>query len=255
MPRYFIELAYKGTRFSGFQKQDNANTVQAELEKALLVYYRHAVDLTGSSRTDAGVHAFQNYFHFDAPAELLLIQPQKDLYHLNAILPADIVVKSINAVNDEAHSRFDALSRTYQYQLYFQKDPFSDDRGWYYPYAVDLVLLNRYAEALKEFTDFETFAKRNSQVHTYNCTIQHSEWKLTPAGCMYEVTANRFLRGMVKGLVGTMLRAASKKLSMDAFSAIVLSKEPSSADFAVPSKGLTLVKVSYPDNIFLLNDV
>jgi tRNA pseudouridine38-40 synthase len=252
MSRYFIELAYKGTRFSGFQKQDNANTVQSELEKALQIYYRHIIELTGSSRTDAGVHALQNYFHFDVPDNSLTVQSQKDIYHLNAILPADIVVKSIQHVKDEAHCRFDALSRTYHYRLYFQKDPFMDDRGWYYPFAVDLDLLNQYADALKAYTDFETFAKRNSQVHTYNCNILHSLWTQTAGGCMYEVRANRFLRGMVKGLVGTMLRAASKKLSIDSFTAIVTSKTPTSADFAVPSKGLTLVNVSYPSNSFMV---
>lgn len=250
MPRYFIELAYKGTRFSGFQKQDNANTVQSELEKALLVYYRTAIDLTGSSRTDAGVHALQNFFHFDLSAGDELKHPQKDIYHLNAILPADIVVQSIKMVKDDAHCRFDALSRTYQYQLYFQKDPFMDDRGWYYPYTVDLTLLNQYAAVLKEFTDFESFAKRNSQVHTYNCNIQHSEWVYTDAGCIYEVRANRFLRGMVKGLVGTMLRTAGKKGSIATFSAIIEAKNPTVVDFSVPSKGLTLIKVSYPDGFF-----
>lgn len=249
MPRYFIELAYKGSRFSGFQKQDNANTVQSELEKALLVYYRKAIDLTGSSRTDAGVHAIQNYFHFDLLEGEELKHPQKDLYHLNAILPGDIVVKAIERVKDDAHCRFDALSRTYQYQLYFQKDPFMDDRGWYYPYAIDLDLLNQYAELLKEFTDFESFAKRNSQVHTYNCTIQHSKWTITPAGSMYEVRANRFLRGMVKGLVGTMLRVAGKKGGVATFSAIIEGKNATNADFSVPSKGLTLVKVNYPTSI------
>ncbi len=251
MPRYFIELAYKGTQFSGFQKQDNANTVQSELESALLVYYRRTMELTGSSRTDAGVHAFQNYFHFDVPEGLLMNEPQKDIYHLNAILPADIVVKSIQLVREGSHCRFDALSRTYQYQLYQQKDPFMDDRGLFYPHTIDLELLNKFAGMLKENTNFETFAKRNAQVHTYNCSIYYSQWAQTEGGYMYEVTANRFLRGMVKGLVGTMLRAASKKTGVSKFSDIIKSRNASSADFSVPSKGLALVKVSYPDTVFI----
>ncbi|MEX0635987.1 MAG: tRNA pseudouridine synthase A, partial [Ferruginibacter sp.] len=247
MPRYFIELAYKGTQFSGFQKQHNANTVQSELENALLVFYRNAIELTGSSRTDAGVHAFQNYFHFDVFEGLLMNDLQKDIYHLNAILPPDIVVKAIQLVREEAHCRFDAVSRTYQYQLYQQKNPFMHDRGFFYPHTINIDLLNKFAGMLKQHTNFETFAKRNAQLHTYHCSIYHSKWVQTEVGYMYEVTANRFLRGMVKGLVGTMLRAASKNIDVSAFSGIIESRNASAADFSIPSKGLALVKVSYPD--------
>jgi tRNA pseudouridine38-40 synthase len=134
MARYFIEVAYKGTAYAGFQVQQNANTIQSEVEKALAVYFRHAVSLTGSSRTDAGVHALQNYFQFDMDTLLDEAACEKSVYHLNAILPADISVKSIRSVDDTAHCRFDAVSRSYIYTIYQFKDPFLNDRGYYYPY-------------------------------------------------------------------------------------------------------------------------
>jgi tRNA pseudouridine38-40 synthase len=246
MPRYFIEVAYKGTRYAGFQKQDNANTIQAELEKALAIYFRVAVDLTGSSRTDAGVHARQNFFHFDTMAINAASDLEKARYHLNAILPADIVVNSLFPVEDDAHCRFDALYRIYEYQVYRKKDPFLQDQGYYYPYKVNLDLLQEAAKELLNHTDFESFAKRNSQVFTYNCTIISSEWRFEGDLLIYKVQANRFLRGMVKGLVGTMLKAATRGKTIHDFRNIILAKDSSRAEFAVPSQGLTLITVGYP---------
>ena len=148
MSRYFIEVSYKGTSYAGFQAQQNANTIQDEIEKALAVYFKKSFSLTGSSRTDAGVHALQNFFHFDFEfAEI----PNWDniVYHLNAILPADIVVKKVFAVGDKAHSRFDAKYRTYEYTIYAYKDPFLLDRAYFYPYKVDMDMLNQAALLLK----------------------------------------------------------------------------------------------------------
>jgi tRNA pseudouridine38-40 synthase len=245
MPRYFIELAYKGTNYAGFQKQENANTIQAELEKAMLVYFRIQFDLTGSSRTDAGVHAKQNFFHFDSHNLGEAPTLTKAVYHLNAILPKDIVVKAIMPVKDDAHCRFDALTRTYNYTIYKDKDPFQQDTGYFYPFTLDIKPLQLLAEEFIKHTDFESFAKRNTQVHTFNCSIYKSEWLIVHHCLVYSVTANRFLRGMVKGMVGTMLRSASKNLSMEEFRSIITSKNPSRANFAVPAQGLMLVEVTY----------
>lgn len=245
MPRYFIELAYKGTAYSGFQVQQNANSVQAEVEKALLVYYREPFVLTGSSRTDTGVHALQNYFHFDSTAELA-----DAIYPLNAILPADIVIRRIFAVPGDAHCRFDARSREYRYFIYDKKDPFISDRAYYYPFKLDIDLLQAAAQELLQHHDFSSFSKRNTQVKSYLCDIQSSNWVQQEGSLQYRVRSNRFLRGMVKGLTGTMLQVGRGKLSLEAFREVILSKDPTKVDFSVPSQGLFLVKVEFPEHLY-----
>ncbi|MBK6378345.1 MAG: tRNA pseudouridine(38-40) synthase TruA [Chitinophagaceae bacterium] len=240
MPRYFIEVSYKGTNYSGFQKQQNANSVQAELEKALDIFYRQKFELTGSSRTDAGVHALQNFFHFDSDTVL-----EDGSYNLNAILPADIVCKRIFVVADNAHCRFDAISRQYHYYLYQDKNPFLQGRAYYVPYSVDMDLLQAAAAEIKNHTDFTSFSKRNTQVKTFECTIYQSEWLQENNCLVYTVKANRFLRGMVKGLVGTMLLVGKKKISLEEFTAIIESKDCTKADFSVTSDGLFLIEVAY----------
>lgn len=242
MARYFLEVSYKGTAYSGFQIQLNARTIQSEVEKALKTYYRQLFELTGSSRTDAGVHAIQNFFHFDSEARI----SNDDLYHLNAILPSDIVVKGFFAVNDDAHARFDALSRTYQYHIYQKKNPFLEDRAWFYPYPVDMQQLNEAAALIKSFTNFESFAKKNTQVKTYVCSIIDSFWVPTEHGLMYQVTANRFLRGMVRALVATQLKVGRNKLSILQFKNIIEETNAANADFTAPAGGLFLMKVVYP---------
>ena len=241
MPRYFIELAYQGAAYSGFQVQKNANSVQAEIEKALQVFYRQQFELTGSSRTDAGVHALQNFFHFDSPIPLADAS-----YQLNAILPGDIVIKNIREVKADAHCRFDALSREYRYYIYHQKNPFIADTAYYYPYALNFDLLQEAAAAILQHNDFTAFSKRNTQVKSFLCDIYSSEWLQEEDQLVYQVKANRFLRGMVKGLVGTMLQAGRGKISVAGFKKIIESKDPSKVDFSVPSQGLFLCKVQYP---------
>ena len=240
MPRYFIEVSYKGTNYSGFQKQQNANSVQAELEKALEIFYRQKFELTGSSRTDAGVHALQNFFHFDSDTTL-----EDGSYNLNAILPGDIVCKRIFMVAGNAHCRFDAIGREYHYYIYQQKDPFLHDRACYIPYPVDLALLQQAAGKIMNYNDFTSFSKRNTQVNNFLCNIYLSEW-VQQADCLvYKVKANRFLRGMVKGLVGTMLLMGKKKISIEEFRAIIETKDCTKADFSVPPEGLFLSKVFF----------
>lgn len=247
MNRYFLEVAYHGGRYAGSQVQLNTLTVQAELEKALEVYFRKPLPLTGSSRTDAGVHATQNFYHFDVEAP---INPRA-IYNLNAILPHDIAIRHIIPVSPTAHCRFDAIAREYEYFIYYAKDPFRVDRAWFYPYTIDREGLQAAAGILKEYTDFTSFSKRNSQVKTFNCRIIYSEWKMGAQGAVYRVKANRFLRGMVRGLVGTMLQVGRGKITLQQFREIIEARDCTKADFSVPGHGLFLQKVEYPEQYFL----
>jgi tRNA pseudouridine38-40 synthase len=247
MNRYFIEVSYKGTRYAGSQVQANALTVQAELEKAMAIYFRRQPELTGSSRTDAGVHARQNFYHFDVPEP---INPRA-IYNLNAILPGDISIRQLVLVPATAHCRFDAIAREYEYFIYQFKDPFKDDRAWYLPYTINWEGVQEAAEIVKTYTDFTSFSKRNSQVRTFNCNILHSEWKVGAGEAMYRVKGNRFLRGMVRGLVGTMLQVGRGKITIEQFKKIIEAKDCTKADFSTPAHGLFLKKVEYPADYFL----
>jgi len=245
MPRYFIEVSYKGTRYAGFQIQQNANSIQAEIEKSFKIFFKEDIKLTCSSRTDAGVHAFSNYFHFDTvdlPVQKVL---NEVTYNLNAILPDDIVVKRIFEVAGEAHCRFDALSRAYRYAVYQSKDPFVADRAYYYPYTLDISKLQSAADVLMQYQDFTSFSKKNTQVKTFSCSIMKSQWTVQDNLTIYNVEANRFLRGMVRGLVGTMLKVGTGKITIDDFRSIIESKDCTKADFSVPPHGLFLLSVSY----------
>ena len=241
MSRYFLEVSYKGTNYSGFQTQKNANSIQQEVEKAFLILQKEKIVLTGSSRTDTGVHALQNFFHFDYEG---LIHPQF-VYKINAILPGDIVVKSIVAVSPDAHCRFDAISREYKYFIYRQKDPFLQDRAFYFPYKLDMENLQKAAEIVKKYDDFTSFSKRNTQVKTFVCDVQISEW-IRENGCLvYHVKGNRFLRGMVKALTATMLKVGRGTIDIKEFARIIEAKDCTQASFAVPPHGLFLMSVGF----------
>jgi tRNA pseudouridine38-40 synthase len=242
MLRYFLEVSYKGTNYSGFQSQKNANSIQEEVEKAFAILHKEKVVLTGSSRTDAGVHALQNFFHFDFEKSL---HPQL-VYKINAILPEDIVVKSVRLVQPDAHCRFDAVSREYKYFVYRQKDPFLRDRAYYYPYKINIEKLQQAAAILTEYQDFTSFSKRNTQVKTFVCQIQLSEWLQENQCLVYKVKANRFLRGMVRALVATMLKVGRGTIDLEEFRSIVEAKDCTQASFAVPATGLFLIAVNYP---------
>jgi tRNA pseudouridine38-40 synthase len=245
MSRYFLELSYKGTAYSGFQVQANANSVQAEIEKAFLIYFRQPVPMTGASRTDAGVHARQNYFHFDFEEPVM----PEVIYRLNAILPEDISIRRIIPVPAEAHCRFDAESREYRYYIYREKDPFLQDRAYYYPYRMDWELLRATAARIKEMTGFDAFCKRNSQVKHHRCTVFESDWEKEGNCMVYHIRANRFLRGMVRGLAGTMLLAGRGIISLEEFEKIAREKDRSRVNFNVPARGLFLEKLRYPERI------
>ncbi|WP_300597119.1 tRNA pseudouridine(38-40) synthase TruA [Niabella sp.] len=242
--RYFLEVSYKGTRYSGFQIQHTGATIQGEIEKAFTVFFKEAPILTGSSRTDSGVHAFQNFFHFDWNRDF----DSKWIYNLNAILPGDIVIKEVRQVADDAHSRFDALSRSYLYTVYQFKNAFLADTAYFYPYPLNLAYMNEAAALLKRFKDFSSFSKTNTQVKTFNCNLMESHWALEQGVYRYQVTANRFLRGMVRALVATMLRVGRGSLSLEAFEAIIKKTVCGSAYFDAPAHGLVLTQVRYPES-------
>jgi tRNA pseudouridine38-40 synthase len=246
MPRYFLELSYKGNNYSGFQIQRNANSIQEEVEKALGIFFRQRFMLTGSSRTDGGVHALQNFFHFDYEGVI----EKRILYNINAILPPDISIKGAYPVALDAHCRFDALSREYRYYIYRKKNPFLTDRAHFFPYTLDRDKLSAAAALVPQFREFVSFAKRNSQAKTYGCTIMQSSWQEENECLVYQVSANRFLRGMVRGLVGTMLQVGRGKISVEEFAAILRDRDNQQADFSVPGHGLFLVRVTFPDSIF-----
>ncbi|MFZ9172110.1 MAG: tRNA pseudouridine synthase A [Sediminibacterium sp.] len=247
MARYFIEVAYNGTHLCGFQIQDGQQTVQSVVAAALQTVLKEPMVLTGSSRTDAGVHAKQNFFHLDT-AQVIT---GKHIYSINAILPPTVVVNGIYAVAPEAHARFDALARTYTYTVTTKKDPFLIDQAWHFPFPVSLETLQAMALELPKHQDFEAFSKKNAGNKTNICTIEISNWQtISPTVFTYTVRSNRFLRGMVRGLVGTMLRiarqSANTQEAVEAFKAVIVSKDPSLCDFSTPARGLVLEIVAYP---------
>ena len=258
MPRYFLEVAYKGSAYSGFQSQDNANTVQAEIQNAFNILLQVPLPgskeglgliMTGSSRTDTGVHAVQNFFHFDS---ILPVHQWKGIdsdanltYKMNAILPDDIVIKAINQVADDAHCRFDAISREYNYYIYRQKDPFLKDRAYFFPYKLDVEKMQEAAVIVREYADFTSFSKRKTQVKSFICQITESKWLQEDNCLVYKVKANRFLRGMVRALTATMLKVGRGKISLDEFRSIIEAKDCTKASFAVPAHGLFLVEVRF----------
>ncbi len=247
MQRYFLELAYKGTAYSGFQIQDTGVTIQSELTDALRTIFRQEFQLTGSSRTDAGVHAVQNYFHFDSD----IIFTDKHIYNLNAVLSKDIAVKQVRMVKPESHCRFDAVSRSYRYSLIRTKDPFLTETAWLYPFSINRALLEEAADIIQEHTDFTSFSKRNTQVKTFNCSIEMSQWVERDGLLIYEVRSNRFLRGMIRGLVATMLKVARDNISLNDLRNILAAKDCSKADFSAPAHGLCLTNVAFPDHLFM----
>jgi len=246
MTRYFLEVMYDGTAFHGSQLQGDTPTVQLEINKALHTLLRVPVQSFGASRTDEGVHALSNFYHFDTDRELY-----KDMvYKLNAILPATIAVKKLFLANDpETNARFAATSRRYRYRIYARKQPFLHHRALYYPFNIDINILHTTAAVLKEYTHFESFSKRNTQSKTFICTIMDAHWEQHGEELHFVVEANRFLRGMVRGLVGTQLQAARGRFDVDGFRKIIEAQDCTKADFSVAGHGLYLEAVNYPEGL------
>ena len=248
MTRYFIEVAYNGTNYHGWQIQKNATGVQHLLNRALSLKLGDSVETTGSGRTDKGVHALQQYAHFDFHKS---INEEQLIFQLNRVLPEDISVKNIFAVTSDAHARFDAISRSYIYNINFIKDPFLIDTSYYRRGELDLELMNRSSDILKTTDDFESFSKVKTDVNHFRCTISKSEWVQDGNKLMYSVTSDRFLRGMVRTLVGTMLDIGTGKTSLHDLKSIIDGRSRKMAGRAVPAHGLFLAEVKYPSSIFL----
>ncbi|MGZ3752081.1 MAG: tRNA pseudouridine(38-40) synthase TruA [Mucilaginibacter sp.] len=243
--RYFIELAYDGTNYHGWQVQDNAISVQELLNKALATILREPVETTGAGRTDTGVHARQLYAHFDSEKPNTEILNPKFEMGVNAILPDDIAVKRIVPVHADAHARFDAVSRSYEYHVHFEKDPFKINHSWQLRDKPDIALMNVAARIIMEYTDFSCFSKSNTQTFTNNCKITRAEWTYSEHCLVFHISADRFLRNMVRAIVGTLMLVGKKEIGPEDVRAIIESKNRSNAGTSVPACGLYLTEVKY----------
>ena len=241
--RYFIELAYKGTNFIGWQRQVKGRSVQQTLEEALATILRRATEVVGSSRTDTGVHASQQFVHFDL--DQLIPNPDKLVYHLNSLLASDLAVKAIFPVADDVHARFAATHRRYEYRIIRQKNPFLTNEAYIFRPDLDIAAMNAAAALLLIHRDFESFSKVHTDVKTFICDITQAQWQQKDDTLTFTVQSNRFLRGMVRGLVGTLLNVGTGKSSVPDFERIILAKNRQAAGSQAPAQGLFLVEVGY----------
>lgn len=248
--RFFIRLAYLGTQYSGWQIQTNAKTIQGVLIEKMSKLLSESIIITGAGRTDAGVHAKCFYGHFDS-TRLDAREVDKTIYHLNSILPGDIAVHSIIPVKTEAHARYSAISRTYEYHLHSKKNPFLEGISYYFHRSLKYDEMQMACKLLMEYDDFKSFSKNNSDVKTYLCDIYKAEWKLKEDKAVFEICADRFLRNMVRAIVGTMLELGKGNINLDDFKRIILSRDRSKAGESVPPHGLFLTDIQYPGNIFI----
>ncbi|KQS41966.1 tRNA pseudouridine(38-40) synthase TruA [Pedobacter sp. Leaf194] len=243
--RYFIQIAYDGSLYHGWQTQPNAVTVQELLDKAMSVFFRQPVETLGCGRTDSGVHATEFFAHFDVEncaEEKVLVA----VAGINAMLPYQIAVKRILPVHNDAHARFDATARAYKYYLHFDKDPFKINRSWLMKDRLDIGLMNKAAEELLNYTDFSCFSKSNTQTFTNNCKIMQAGFETQNEGLVFTIEADRFLRNMVRAIVGTLVRVGKGEIGIEDFKNIIDSKNRSNAGQSVPACGLYLVSVKYP---------
>jgi len=248
MQRYFIEMAYNGTNYHGWQIQPNGVTVQASMEKALSTICREKISVTGAGRTDSGVHASYFVAHFNSVSTTL--DNPGFLQHLNGFLDKDIVVYSINKVKENAHARFDAFSRTYRYYIHQNKNPFKQDTSWFLRCDLDVDNMNEVSRMLVGTHDFTSFSKLHTDVKTNDCTVDLAQWERKGDSIIFTVRANRFLRNMVRAIVGTLILAGKNKINKEDLTNILKLKDRSSAGMSVPAQGLFLADIRYPDNIF-----
>jgi len=241
--RYFISLAYKGTNFHGWQVQPNAVSVQQRINEGLSVLLKEEVMIMGAGRTDAGVHAKQMYAHFECDKSFDL-----DIvcYRLNAFLEDTICIKSIFKVADETHARFHATSRTYEYWLCQEKNPFLIEGAWLMYSNLDFSLMNAAAAHLIEVSDFSSFAKIHTDVNTHICDVRKAEWLQQGDKWVFTIEADRFLRNMVRAIVGTLVEVGKGKMTIEEFKAVIKEKDRAVAGVSAPAKGLYLVNIDYP---------
>lgn len=251
MQRYFIRLSYNGTAYHGWQIQENTfKTVQQVLNEMLSKVLNESVFVTGCGRTDTGVHAKDFFAHFDSTQTDLEENQYKLIFRLNHTLPKDISIHKIIAVHKDANARFDAISRTYQYFITRKKDPFLIDKACLLYSDLNMEEMNKAAKVLFEYTDFSAFAKSNTQNLTNTCKLYKAEWKYENDLYVFTISADRFLRNMVRSIVGTLLDLSKGKITMDEFRKIIESKKRSEAGFSVDACGLYLTKVEYPKDYF-----
>ena len=249
--RYFIELSYKGTFFHGWQIQPNAVSVQETLEKALSLILREKIGVVGAGRTDAGVHAKHIVAHFETEKEFDL---EKMIFKLNSVLPETVAIKRIYKVTANAHARFDALTRAYEYRIVRQKNPFETESAYFFKGKLDVEAMNSAAAELLNYTNFKCFSKSKTDVKTYNCTMFYAYWEEKDNVLTFHVSANRFLRNMVRAIVGTLIDIGIGKLQVDDIHKILASQNRSEAGYSVPAKGLYLTNVTYPKTIYITNE-
>ena len=248
--RYFIRLSYNGTNYHGWQIQPNAVSIQETLNRDLSIVFGEKIMVTGCGRTDTGVHARLFYAHFDA-ANKLSGREAEILFRINGKLPPDIAIRDILPVKPDAHSRFDAISRTYEYHIVRRKEVFGRDLAHYIYGEMDITTMQQAAEILKEYNDFTSFSKVDTDVKTNDCKITEAKWTEGNGTLDFTITADRFLRNMVRAIVGTLLDVGFRKTSLDEFRRIIESRNRSKAGTSAPAKGLFLTDVRYPPEIFL----
>ena len=240
--RYFLELSYNGKKYFGWQVQPDVISVQEKINKGLSTILREDIVVVGAGRTDAGVHASQMYAHFDVQKSL----PDNFLYKINSILPDDIVIHKVLKVADTAHARFDATDRSYEYKIWLGRNPFLLDSTWQIHHnKLDVALMNKATKILFEYNDFECFSKVKTDVHTFNCVITEAKWVQKENELTFYISANRFLRNMVRAIVGTLIDVGLGKIAIDDFRKIIESKNRNKAGVSAPAKGLFLTKVTY----------
>lgn len=248
--RYFIKMAYMGTGFHGWQVQSGSPTIQEALERALSMILKEPVRITGAGRTDTGVHARIFYAHFDcghSPEKLVCLQL---VFKLNRMLPATIALYDVFPVNKKAHARYSAVSRTYQYYICTKKDPFYADRAWLQTRPLNVEAMQQAADLLLEHEDFSSFARSNTQTKTSICRLKMARWKTDGHLLRFTIESDRFLRNMVRAIVGTMVDTGLGKLTVDEFDQIIRSGDRRRAGYSAPACGLFLEDICYPEEIF-----
>ena len=246
--RYFIEIAYNGKRYHGWQVQPNAISVQAVLNDCLSKILRSEIEVVGAGRTDAGVHAKQLFAHFDV--EEWIEDVASFLNRVNSFLPNDISAQSLRKVGLEAHCRFDAIARTYEYWITQHKNPFQQENSWLVHKELDVEAMNEAAQELFRFKDFSCFSKSDTQTKTNNCDIQKAIWEHKGDVLVFTIQADRFLRNMVRAIVGTLVEVGIGKITLDKVVKIIESRDRSQAGTSVPAHGLYLIEVAYPSTIW-----
>ncbi|MBU2927411.1 tRNA pseudouridine(38-40) synthase TruA [Winogradskyella psychrotolerans] len=244
--RYFLELSYNGKAYHGWQNQPNAISVQEVLENALSTILKTEISIMGAGRTDTGVHASQMFAHFDYEGDFKSIDI---VYKLNSFLPKDIAISSVFEVKPEMHARFYATSRTYNYKVSTSKNVFDYDFAYQMQMPLDVEKMNEACQLLFQYKDFQCFSKTNTDVKTYNCDIKEAFWTQHKDQLVFTITADRFLRNMVRAIVGTMINIGLGKMKVEELHTVIASKNRSEAGFSVPAHGLYLVKIVYPENI------